>query len=684
MESFGTGRVQELLDIAEQAGLREDPATLELIREVGLCGDAEAVGIIQEFLRREAMPHIVEGNPFWAPPTTEQLMGLGGFPFGFCAFTGCQHRIPESEPVGNLLVTGAPGCGKTTALSHLALAAARAGKTPHIDLPRSDCRALAKYHGFRLANVRTYRINILASIRNVPRAVYIQTLAETAAHHFSLQTRGKQAMARWLKELYEQFNKLGHEPCVADFIRYLRQKTFPPGSYEKDCCTRLVDRFQSCIDYTGDMLLCERGQAFEEISDPVFFEMSGVDPQVRDFLSEVRIRREFLFRQFNPEARRRDLFELLDECLNLGRERKFSSSSREMSTPSMDVTATQTRYHNMKIVYATQVVTNLSAAIKATAVFKMAGTTLADQVYETAKLWGLDREQAEWLSKLPRGTFIARHSIDRLPRPYLLRFDAFPGLDEPIGEEEAQEIAERSMADLPWKPRWMGYEEGCSITQKNRAELGDADVTEKVFRRITERTDEICSERCAAIGIDPATESAARRELGPEGLGLIELDGKIGNLLFFRLTAKGRSVAKERGYRIWRSHASPTHSYMVKQALQGLGRVGRVAILTRQHAVNGRRPDGLFKLGDTVVAIQVCSSPGNYEREAKALLALADAPGVDLAVLVATHGQHARGVRTALRKIAGDVVWERIVILEAARALDLGFDWRSVIGGENG
>ena len=680
MEGVAVRHLEDLLDIAEQAGLRDDPATLELIRRVGLCGDSEAISIIREYLRQEALPHIVEGNPFHAAATRDQLMGRGGMPFGRCALTGCPHMFPESEPVGNLLLTGAPGCGKTTALSHFAVAAMRAGKTPHIDLPRSDCRALAKYHGFRLANVRTYRINILSSIKNVPKAVYIQTLAETAAHHFALQTRGKQAMAQWSKELYEDFDRLGHEPCVADFVRHLRQKTFGAGSYERECCTRLIDRFQSCIDYTGDVLLCERGQPFEEISDPVFFEMTGIDLQVRDFLSEVRIRREFLFRQFNPEARSRELFELLDESLNLGRERKFSSSSREMTVPSMDVTATQTRYHNIKIVFATQVVTNLSSAIKATTVFKMAGTTLADQVYETARLWGLDQEETEFLPRLPRGTFIARYSIDRLPRPYLLRFTPFPGLDEAIGEEEAQEIAERSMADLPWKPRWMGYEQGGSVVESGREETGSADVAEKVFRHSAEHSDESCAERCAALGIDPATESAARRELGREGLGLIELDGKIGNLIFFRLTAKGRAVAKERGYRIWRGHASPTHSYVVKQCLRGLGRVGKVTVLTREHAVNGRRPDGLFKVGDTVVALQVVSCSGNYEREARALLALADAAGVDIAICVGTHGQHARGVRKALEKVAGDVVWEKVVILEAARALDPGFDWR-VIGG---
>ena len=365
--------------------------------------------------------------------------------------------------------------------------------------------------------------------------------------------------------------------------------------------------------------------------------------------------------------------------MNLGRERRFSSSSREMSTASMDLTVTQTRYFNISVCFATQVVVNLSSAIKGTSALKLAGTTVADQVYETARLWGLDKEQAEWLTKLPRGSFVVRRSGERLPRAYLLRFPPFRGLDEQIGEAEALELAQRTMGDLPWKSRWTGYEEPARGGTRANSPL---DIVEQVFRRIAERPDETCAERCAAIGIDAATESAARRDLSCDGgRALIQHGPKVGNRIFAQLTAKGRAAAEEKQYDVWRSHASAAHSWLVRQCLRGLRRVGRVSVLDRTLAINGRRPDGAVRVDDTCVVIQVCSSDGNYEREARALLELAEGPGVDLAVLVATHKRRARGITKALRGIIGDVGWERIAVLDATQVLAPNFNWGEVLGG---
>ena len=207
-------------------------------------------------------------------------------------------------------------------------------------------------------------------------------------------------------------------------------------------------------------------------------------------------------------------------------------------------------------------------------------------------------------------------------------------------------------------------------------------VVEGVFQRIAEHPDETCSDRCTALGIDAATESATRRDLGPQGRGLIEPDGKVGNLVFFRATAKGKAVATQKGYKVWKSHASPTHSWLLTQCLKGLGRAGPIRMLGRRSGVGGRRPDGLVGMGDRCIALQVCSSGGNYQREAKALIGLAEAPGIDLAVLVGTHKRHTDGARKALSRLVSEAAWETLAVLDASEALKQGFDWREVVGDE--
>lgn len=300
-------------------------------------------------------------------------------------------------------------------------------------------------------------------------------------------------------------------------------------------------------------------------------------------------------------------------------------------------------------------------------------------VAAVSRALGLDREQEEHLIELPRRQWLVRYP--EFPRPFLIEM---PSIEfRPLATDE--EIRERAQYTLSIINKRMvraslkGVELK-SVPDDRRAETGHGDVVERVCRRLAEHPDESCAERCAAQGIDAATESAARKELGAGGgRGLIEVDGRVGNRVFFRLTAKGRAAAEEKGYKVWRGHASPTHEWVVRRCLHGLGRSHAVTILTREHAVNGRRPDALFRFKDMCVALQVCSSPGNYTREARALLELAESPGVDLGLMVATHGQHARGVKRALKRMVGDVAWERVAVVEAAQALNPRFNWASVI-----
>jgi len=311
-------------------------------------------------------------------------------------------------------------------------------------------------------------------------------------------------------------------------------------------------------------------------------------------------------------------------------------------------------------------------------VLKLAGLSLSDQVRATAEMLRLNRVQTEWLStKLPRGTFVMRYSIHRFPKPYLLTFQPLGNMDERIGEEEASKISELSLADLPWSPRWLGFEQAIEV----KADRHGSDIVEKVFRHIAEHPDEIREEMCSALRMDASTLSMMLRELGPKGgRGLVEADGKVMNYLFHQLTAKGREAAKERGYKVWSGHASPAHAWLVAKCFKGLGRVYRVSVVNRRHAVNGRRPDGLYRIKDKCIAVQVCGCGGNYGREAKALIQLADGAGIDMAILVATHRQHAKAIKKALSRMVSDACWEQIAVYDAAEVLNPEFDWRTVIG----
>jgi hypothetical protein len=267
--------------------------------------------------------------------------------------------------------------------------------------------------------------------------------------------------------------------------------------------------------------------------------------------------------------------------------------------------------------------------------------------------------------------------VARLPKPFLLSFPPFPGADDRVGDEEARAISKRSMADLPWTPRWSGEDRPPEVREDRRSQH----VVEVVFRRVAEHPDEIRSETCEALGIEASTLSEALAELGPDsGRGLIESGGRIGNYRFSRLTARGRAVAREKGLKLFPGNVSPAHQWMVRQCLKSLGRSYRVRILDRKHGVNGKRPDGLFGVGDHTIAVQVCASSGNYGREARALKSLAEASGVDVAVLVGSTGRHAKAVRAALKDLLGEDTCGHIAVCDATQVLNRKFDWKTVIG----
>jgi hypothetical protein len=225
------------------------------------------------------------------------------------------------------------------------------------------------------------------------------------------------------------------------------------------------------------------------------------------------------------------------------------------------------------------------------------------------------------------------------PKPFLCRMGEFSFPSAP-SEAHIRRRGDMVLGDVPWTP---GAEPAA-----NSQEALHGDVVETVFRCVAERPDQTSHEMCKALRVDKATLSEALYDLGVEaGRGLIEIDGKVQNRMFYRLTDKAKQAAGAAGYALWTSHASATHSWLLRHCIEGLKRHFEVEIVERKFSVNGKRPDELLRIdGDRCLALQVCGSPGNYGSEADALEKLAEAAAQpsEIFLVLAKSGEALRGL----------------------------------------
>ncbi len=181
---------------------------------------------------------------------------------------------------------------------------------------------------------------------------------------------------------------------------------------------------------------------------------------------------------------------------------------------------------------------------------------------------------------------------------------------------------------------------------------GLTDEAVQVFERITRKPEEAIEERCAGLGIDRNREWRARRLLGTGGL--IASAGRIGKLEFFALTDKGESFAAERGISPARYKSGPFHETVLRRLMGAAGTMAPGLRFQHGGPINGIQPDALA-LGreGRRVAVQV-SVTNTAAYEAKAALALAASPAIDLVLVVATDGRKVRGIRELLEQPGGE------------------------------
>jgi hypothetical protein len=339
-------------------------------------------------------------------------------------------------------------------------------------------------------------------------------------------------------------------------------------------------------------------------------------------------------------------------------------------------------------IFIEQVPSQISDVVSSLAQIKLAFNTQAMEVWSTAKLIGLTREQAEVLRELPRGQCIVTLGGPRWPHPMLLDTPKFHTDIIDLPQMQINKLCEQSTADLESdvKPRYLVYEE--SITASKRAEKDPDALTrnECLVLGVLALGPKTIEQTRLKTGLDVPQETVARTGLMKKGH--LRYAGSFGNKRKVHcLTDKGAAKAKGLlGRSVYRHKGGPIHYVILVETRMSLCvAIPGSKFEEKNITFNGVQVDGLLffpgKYG-TRAAIQIVASTSNYPREAININKLATASDLDFVIVVSASRTIQLGMEKALRKEFNGEIPGRVRSLNAEQILQPDWDWVAQFEGE--
>jgi hypothetical protein len=200
----------------------------------------------------------------------------------------------------------------------------------------------------------------------------------------------------------------------------------------------------------------------------------------------------------------------------------------------------------------------------------------------------------------------------------------------------------------------------------------------QVLERVLWFPDETIGERGQSLRIDRAKEWRARQRLILQGLLVVA--GKIGKWEFFGPTEVGKKWAAERGMQERRFKSGLLHEILLR----------RVEI-----AISGQMPNMVFRKGGQLEGVQydllasgkedkvpVQVSVTNTARyEAERVRRLGSHACVSRVVIVGATKKKVGALEKELRRIGGDEVWEKVVLVSGEDVMKNKVNWKEVVKG---
>jgi|GEM_PF-3762839 len=282
-------QLREMTGLAELSRLGQEEEIRELIEVLALDDDPELRQDVLQILEMEAMPQMIEPDPFFPPPTREQVdMGsvltgitVDGYPFTLST---------KKHLVNGIFIAGAPGTGKTTELRNIAVQVARLGKKILWADQKDDSACLIRaIPDFLYVDLKDFPWNPFEPDEYDDDNEWYLTIANVYRKNFGTFQAGESTIYQDLIAVNQKIKERRKDDyaCPLDLLEYVREKPVPRGSEFARYRDREILRLGTICDAYGPSIRYSRGVRTKTLlSMNLGIGMEGKSPDTRGFFAD--------------------------------------------------------------------------------------------------------------------------------------------------------------------------------------------------------------------------------------------------------------------------------------------------------------------------------------------------------------------------------------------------------------
>ncbi|MBW1936384.1 MAG: hypothetical protein JRI84_12645 [Deltaproteobacteria bacterium] len=530
--------------LAELSRFGQEEEARKLIELLALDDDGKLSQDVSQILEMEAMPQMIEPDPFFPPPSREQV-NMGSVFIGH-TLDGYPVTLSTKKHLANgIFIAGEPGTGKTTVLRNIAVQVAMSGKKIlWVDQKDDSACLIGVIPDFMYINLKDLPWNPFEPDEYDDENSWYLTVASIYRKNFGTFQAGESTVYQDLVSLNRKIKARNKEDyaCPLDLLEYVKEKPVPRGSEFARYRDREILRLWTICDAYGPSIRYSRGVRTKTLlSMNLGIGMEGRSPDTKGFFADTTYVK-LINHRLRKRDKRNDLENLfiLDDAkiiMDRGKEKVFAQG-----------VATMTHYLNLSrefgIGYAfadhhPHLI--LSGVFSVSKVKIMMALSHGEDIMVMSRALGLTSAQKLEAHRLNKGQAVVQISGDDYTEPF---FITTPNITfEEVAREEIEKRRERLRKRL-----MEGVRQRSNLVyrimreEKARTGLNGDDLT--MIQDINSYPFKGLTERYSSLGWTTNRGQKVVKQL--ENRGWINL-AKAGKLVLAELTEKTRAYMRELG-----------------------------------------------------------------------------------------------------------------------------------------